>query len=31
MNMNMYAMLDKAKPHTENIKGIDLAAVRLGV
>jgi hypothetical protein len=25
--MKMYAILDKAKPHRENIKGINLAAV----
>jgi hypothetical protein len=24
--MNMYATLDKVKPHTENIKGFNLAA-----
>jgi hypothetical protein len=27
MEMKMYAILDKAKPHTENIKGLNLAAV----
>jgi hypothetical protein len=27
MNMKMYAILDKAKPHTENRKGLNLAAV----
>jgi hypothetical protein len=25
--MKMYVMLDKEKPHTENIKGLNLAAV----
>jgi hypothetical protein len=25
--MKMYVILDKAKPHTENIKGLNLAAV----
>jgi hypothetical protein len=24
--MKMYTILDKAKPHTENIKGLNLAA-----
>jgi hypothetical protein len=27
MNMEMFAILDKAKPHTENIRGLDMAAV----
>jgi hypothetical protein len=27
MKMKMYAILDKVKPHTENIKGLNLAAV----
>jgi hypothetical protein len=27
MKMEMYVVLDKAKPHTENIKGLNLAAV----
>jgi hypothetical protein len=27
MKMKMYVILDKAKPHTENIKGLNLAAV----
>jgi hypothetical protein len=27
MKMKMYVILDKAKPHTENIKDLDLAAV----
>jgi hypothetical protein len=27
MKMKMYAILDKAKPHTESIKGLNLAAV----
>jgi hypothetical protein len=27
MKMKMYAILGKAKPHTENIKGLNLAAV----
>jgi hypothetical protein len=27
MKMKMYAILDKAKPHTENIKGLNMAAV----
>jgi hypothetical protein len=26
MKMKMYVILDKAKPHTENIKGLNLAA-----
>jgi hypothetical protein len=29
MKMKMYAILDKAKPHTENRKGFNLAAVIL--
>jgi hypothetical protein len=31
MKMKMYVILDKAKLHTENIKGLDLAAVRSSV
>jgi hypothetical protein len=27
MKMKMYVILDEAKPHTENIKGLNLAAV----
>jgi hypothetical protein len=27
MKMKIYVILDKAKPHTENIKGINLVAV----
>jgi hypothetical protein len=27
MKMKMYTILDKAKPHTENIKSLNLAAV----
>jgi hypothetical protein len=27
MKMKMYVILDKAKPHTESIKGLNLAAV----
>jgi hypothetical protein len=27
MKMKMYVMLDKAKPHTENIEGLSFAAV----
>jgi hypothetical protein len=27
MKIKMYATLDKAKPHTENIKGLNLAAI----
>jgi hypothetical protein len=27
MKMKMYAILDKAKPHTENINDLNLAAV----
>jgi hypothetical protein len=27
MKMKMYVILDKTKPHTENIKGLNLAAV----
>jgi hypothetical protein len=27
MRMKMYIILDKVKPHTENIKGLNLAAV----
>jgi hypothetical protein len=27
MKMKMYAILDKAKPHTQNISGLNLAAV----
>jgi hypothetical protein len=27
MKMKMYVILDKAKPHTENINGFNLAAV----
>jgi hypothetical protein len=27
MNVNIYAILDKAKPHTENIRGFNFAAV----
>jgi hypothetical protein len=28
MEMQMFAILDKAKPDTENIRGLDLAAVK---
>jgi hypothetical protein len=28
MRMKMFAILDKAKPSTENIRGLNLAAVR---
>jgi hypothetical protein len=27
MKMKMYVILDKAKPHTENTKGLNLAAL----
>jgi hypothetical protein len=27
MKMKMYVILDKLKPHTENIKGLNFAAV----
>jgi hypothetical protein len=27
MKMKMYAILDKVKPHTENIRGLNFAAV----
>jgi hypothetical protein len=27
IKMKMYVILDKAKPHTENIKGLNFAAV----
>jgi hypothetical protein len=27
MKMKMFATLDKARPHTENIRGLNLAAV----
>jgi hypothetical protein len=29
MRMNMFAAEDKAKPDTENIRGLNLAAVKL--
>jgi hypothetical protein len=27
MKMELYAMLEEARPHTENIRGLNLAAV----
>jgi hypothetical protein len=29
MRLNMFAVQDKAKSHTENIRGLNLAAVKL--